>query len=111
MGRIPSYARWGVAALVALALSPAVTAASASSANSAALQVALRALHHYNGPIDGIAGPGTKRAVRAFQRRRHLAADGVAGPQTRRALGRRGRPPLGSRVMSTGDRGWDVAGL
>jgi peptidoglycan hydrolase-like protein with peptidoglycan-binding domain len=111
MGRSSSIARWGVAVLVALAISPVVTSASASSANVAALQVALRALHHYHGGIDGIAGPGTKRAVRAFQRRRHLAVDGVAGPRTRRALGRRGRPPLGSRVMSVGDRGWDVAGL
>ena len=37
--------------------------------------------------------------------------DGVAGPRTRRALGRRGRPRLGSRALSAGARGWDVAGL
>jgi murein DD-endopeptidase MepM/ murein hydrolase activator NlpD len=109
MGRLISHVRWVVAALVALALFPA--AANASSADVAALQVALRALHLYHGGIDGIAGPGTKRATRAFQRRRKLAADGVAGPQTRRALGRRGRPALGSRTMVTGDRGWDVAAL
>src|SRR4051794_18153491 len=111
MGRNPSIARWGVAVLVALALFPAVAAASSPSANTAALQVALKALHRYHGPIDGVAGPGTKRAVRGFQRRHHLTVDGVAGPRTRRALGRRGRPLLGSRVMSRGDRGWDVAAL
>ena len=109
MGRLISHARWAVAALVALAFFPA--AANASSANVAALQVALRALHLYHGGIDGINGPGTKRAVRAFQRRNKLTSDGVAGPHTRRALGRRGRPPLGSRTMVTGDRGWDVAAL
>src|SRR3954469_11760337 len=109
MGRLISHARWAVAALVALALFPA--AADASSANVAALQVALRALHLYHGGIDGVAGPGTKRAVRALQRRHRLAVDGVAGPQTRRALGRRGRPMLGSRTMVVGDRGWDVAAL
>jgi peptidoglycan hydrolase-like protein with peptidoglycan-binding domain len=109
MGRLISHARWAVAALVALALFPA--AANASSANVVALQVALRALHLYHGGIDGINGPGTKRAVRAFQRRNKLGVDGVAGPHTRRALGRRGRPPLGSRTMVTGDRGWDVAAL
>jgi murein DD-endopeptidase MepM/ murein hydrolase activator NlpD len=109
MGRLISHVRWVVAALVALALFPA--AANASSADVAALQVALRALHLYHGGIDGVAGPGTKRATRAFQRRRKLAADGVAGPRTRRALGRRGRPALGSRTMVTGDRGWDVAAL
>jgi peptidoglycan hydrolase-like protein with peptidoglycan-binding domain len=109
MGRLISHARWAVAALVALALFPA--AADASSADVAALQVAMRALHLYHGGIDGVAGPGTKSAVRAFQRRHHLSADGVAGPQTRRALGRRGSPPLGSRTMVAGDRGWDVAAL
>src|SRR3954469_20133806 len=109
MGRLISHVPWLVAALAVLAFIPA--AANASSADVAALQVALRALHLYHGGIDGIAGPGTKRATRAFQRRRKLAADGVAGPQTRRALGRRGRPALGSRTMVTGDRGWDVAAL
>src|SRR4051812_38013945 len=109
MGRLISHARWAVAALVALALFPA--AADASSANVAALQVALRALHLYHGGIDGISGPGTKRAVRGVQRRHKLAVDGVAGPNTRRALGRRGRPPLRSRTMTTRDRGWDVAAL
>src|SRR4051794_11472596 len=109
MGRLILHARWAVAALVALAFFPA--AANASSADVAALQVALRALHLYHGGIDGIRGPGTKRAVRAFQRRHKLAVDGVAGPRTRRALGRRGRPPLGSRTMVVGDRGWDVAAL
>jgi peptidoglycan hydrolase-like protein with peptidoglycan-binding domain len=108
---MPRIAAWGVAALLALALFPALALASGPTANVAALQVALKALRHYNGSIDGIAGPGTKGAVRRFQRSHHLPADGVAGAQTRRALGRRGSPPLGSRVMQTGDRGWDVAAL
>jgi len=85
--------------------------AEARSANAAALQVALRALHVYNGNVDGIAGPGTRRALRRFQRRRRLTVDGIAGPRTRRALGRRGRPSLGSRPMRIGQRGWDVAAL
>src|SRR3954468_21578859 len=111
MARMPLIARWGAAALVALALFPAIAAARGPSANVAALQVALKALHHYGGGIDGIAGPGTKRAVRKFQHHHHLTVDGVAGPRTRRALGKRGRPKLGSRVMGPGDRGWDVAAL
>jgi len=81
------------------------------SSDTAALQVALRALHLYGGPIDGVAGPRTRRAVKRLQRRHRLPADGVAGPRTRRALGRRGRPPLGSRTLRTGRRGWDVAAL
>ena len=108
---MPLITRWGVAALLALALFPAVAAARGPSANTAALQVALRALHHYHGAIDGLAGPGTKGAVKKFQRKHHLPADGVVGPQTRRALGRRGAPLLGRRVMQLGNRGWDVAAL
>jgi peptidoglycan hydrolase-like protein with peptidoglycan-binding domain len=98
------------AALMLLAVVPGAGAVT-SNANTAALQVALKALHHYKGTIDGIRGPQTKAATVRFQRSRHLAADGIAGPRTRRALGRRGRPALGSRVMSLGDRGWDVAAL
>jgi peptidoglycan hydrolase-like protein with peptidoglycan-binding domain len=85
--------------------------ARSTNANTAALQVALKALHHYSGGIDGIAGQRTKRAVRRFQRSRRMPADGVAGPRTRRALGRRGRPLLGSRILEPGDVGWDVAAL
>jgi len=89
----------------------APAAASAASANVAALQVALRARGFYAGTVDGVAGPATAAAVRRLQRRRGLPADGVAGPRTRRALGRRGRPRLGSRPLALNARGWDVAGL
>jgi lysozyme family protein len=77
----------------------------------AGLQTALRARGLYQGTIDGIAGPLTAQAVRAFQRQRGLRVDGVAGPQTRRALGRLGRPLFGTRVMRRGMVGWDVAVL
>jgi hypothetical protein len=85
--------------------------AAASSANMAALQVALKALGLYPVAVDGVKGPVTEQGLRSFQQRRRLLVDGVAGPQTRQALGRRGRPRLGSRVMHRGQRGWDVAAL
>ena len=85
--------------------------AQASRANVAALQSALTRLHLYQGFVDGVRGPLTRNALVRFQRRRGLAVDGIAGPQTRHALGRYGRPRLGSRVMKTGNRGWDVAAL
>jgi cell wall-associated NlpC family hydrolase len=38
-------------------------------------------------PADGVFGPQTRRAVRAFQRAHGLQVDGVIGAQTRAALG------------------------
>ena len=100
-----------IALAAGAAFSPARSEARGS-ANVAALQVALKALHHYGGPIDGINGARTKRAVRRYQRAHRLRpVDGVAGPRTRRKLGARGRPSLGRRAVSFGHRGWDVAAL
>jgi len=106
---------WGRGATtVAVLLAGAAWAPPARAATArdvAALQVALLAVGLYDGDVDGISGPGTGAAVRAFQRRRGLAVDGVAGPRTRAALGRRGRPGYGSRALRSGAAGWDVAAL
>jgi hypothetical protein len=76
------------------------------------LQVALRAKGFYRGPIDGIAGPMTAHAVRAFQRRARITVDGIAGPITRKKLGKLGRPLFGNRrVIARGMIGWDVSVL
>ncbi|HET8756591.1 MAG TPA: peptidoglycan DD-metalloendopeptidase family protein [Solirubrobacteraceae bacterium] len=87
------------------------SAAHARSANTAALQVALRAKHAYSGTVDGIRGPMTRDGVRRFQQRRGLVTDGIVGPVTRAALRWRGRPRLGRRVIGPGSKGWDVAAL
>jgi peptidoglycan hydrolase-like protein with peptidoglycan-binding domain len=96
------------AVLAALALA---SAANASNPQIAGLQVALRAYGLYGGPIDAVAGPGTVRATKAFQRRVGLAADGRAGPATRRALGPLGRPLFGRRTLRRRMFGWDVSVL
>src|SRR4051812_50192453 len=96
-----------VVALIGLAAAPA---AGASAGDVAALQVALHARGLYAGAVDGIDGPATAAAVRAFQRGAGLAADGVAGPATRRALGWQGRPSLGRRPITAGARGGGGAG-
>lgn len=98
-------------AILVVAAAAVPARADAPPANVAALQAALKSLSLYDGYVDGIKGPLTRRGVIAFQRRRGLRVDGIAGPQTRRALGWRGRPALGSRVMRFGNRGWDVAAL
>jgi murein DD-endopeptidase MepM/ murein hydrolase activator NlpD len=83
--------------------------AAAADARVAALQVALHSRGLYAGTIDGIAGPQTKRAVLAYQRRAGLERDGIAGPRTFAALG--GHAALGARVLAPGKRGLDVAAL
>jgi Peptidase family M23/Putative peptidoglycan binding domain len=105
-----SIRRAGALALV-LGVLFAPSAAEASPVRVAALQSALQALRLYDGYVDGIEGPLTRRAIVSLQRRRGLAVDGIFGPRTRRALGWRGRPGLGSRPMRYGNKGWDVAGL
>jgi peptidoglycan hydrolase-like protein with peptidoglycan-binding domain len=89
----------------------AVAPAAASSADVAALQVALYARGVYHGDVDGLRGPGTAAAVARFQRRAGLTPDGLVGARTRRALGRHGRHSYASRTLRRGRVGWDVAAL
>jgi hypothetical protein len=103
------FAVVGVAVFVGvLAFAPSGLAASP---RVAALQVGLKAHGLDPGPVDGIAGPQTRRATLAFQRRKGLRCDGTLDRATRRALGRRGRPLLGQRELGPGAVGWDVAVL
>ena len=97
-------------AVAALAASPAAFA-SGRNAQTAGLQVALRAQGLYRGSIDAIAGPGTVAAVRTFQRSHGLRVTGLADARTRRALGPLGRPLFGARQLRRGAFGWDVAVL
>ena len=58
--------------------------ADASSANVAALQVALKALGLYPVSVDGVKGPFTENGVRSFQQQHRLSVDGVPGRPGRR---------------------------
>jgi peptidoglycan hydrolase-like protein with peptidoglycan-binding domain len=99
-----------LAAALAAGLAAAAPAG-ASNPQHAGLQVALRAQGLYLGPIDGVVGPATVRAARAFQRREGLPATGLADARTRRALGPLGRPLFGTRTLRPRAFGWDVAVL
>jgi soluble lytic murein transglycosylase-like protein len=103
------FAVLGVALLLGVLLGG--DQALAASARTAALQIGLRAHGYSPGPVDGVRGPHTRRALVAFQRAKGLAPDGRLGPATRRALGRRGSPLLGRRELAVGTLGWDVAVL
>jgi len=100
--------------LLALALAAAAAASPApasANAQQAGVQIALRALGLYCGPIDGNVGPKTVAAVRAAQARFHLPVTGVIDVRTRIALGPLGRPLFGERTLRAGDFGLDVAVL
>jgi cell wall-associated NlpC family hydrolase len=82
------------AAIGATGADRAVAATSSSTSASLALKRGstgpmVRALQARLGGIsvDGIFGPQTERAVKAFQRANGIAADGYVGPLTTRALG------------------------
>jgi hypothetical protein len=96
-------------AVAALMLAPPALAS--HDAGLAALQVGLEARGLYHGSIDGVDGPATTAAIKRFQRRAGLAADGIPGKRTRQALGRYGLHTLGSRPLTRGAAGWDVAAL
>jgi hypothetical protein len=54
---------------------------------NAGIQGRLFQLGFYDGEIDGVLGPKSKAAIRAFQRNREaLEVDGIAGPQTQDEL-------------------------
>jgi peptidoglycan hydrolase-like protein with peptidoglycan-binding domain len=82
-----------------------------ASPQQAGVQVALRALGLYCGPVDGVVGPQTRVAVAAAQRRAGLPATGVVGTRTRASLGPLGRPLFGKRPIVPGDFGLDVSVL
>lgn len=52
-----------------------------------AVQRCLNAMRYTAGPVDGVFGPVTEAALRAFQKDHNIRADGIVGPHTTAALG------------------------
>lgn len=94
----------------------AVVAYGDTGSEVAAVQRALNRFSYYSGPIDGIFGSGTERAVVNFQYGNSLSADGIVGPATEAALGISGSGSGGgssgtSGVLRFGDTGSRVTAL
>jgi peptidoglycan hydrolase-like protein with peptidoglycan-binding domain len=62
------------------------TTAARSTAAVSAIQMALASVGCYSGAVDGISGPATTRALRAFQAASGLTVDGTYGLQTKSKL-------------------------
>ena len=58
-----------------------------SSATVKAVQQALAKDGLFKGKVDGMIGPVTTNAVKAFQKKNGLKADGIIGPMTLKKLG------------------------
>ena len=103
--------RFAALPIVLAALVLASPALGSRDAGVAALQVALHSRGVYAGSIDGLKGQATTAAIKRFQRLAGLPADGIPDAKTRRALGPYGKYLLGSRPLTRGAAGWDVAAL
>ena len=71
------------------AVTPAPTATPAPTQDTtsiAAIQQRLADLGFYTGTVDGLTGPGTKKAITLFQQQHGLKADGIYGPATEAVL-------------------------
>jgi len=59
-----------------------------------AIQQRLADLGYYTGTVDGLTGPGTKKAITLFQQQHGLEADGIYGPATAAVLFSDGAHPI-----------------
>jgi hypothetical protein len=67
---------------------------------SAAVQTELARRGYYQGPIDGVIGPGSREAIRSFQQAEGLPVTGLIDPRLLRAL----KLPAVPRVAETHHR-------
>ena len=71
---------------VATTTTTTISPAEGATALVSAIQQQLQALGYFEGPVDGIYGPITAEALRAFQSDAGITADGEYGPETYDAL-------------------------
>ena len=73
------------------------------------IQTKLKRWGYFDGPVDGVYGSKTTKAVRSFQQKNGLTADGVAGPATLKALGME-QTSQNSGSSQTGSSGGNASG-
>ncbi|MEI2387486.1 peptidoglycan-binding protein [Breoghania sp. JC706] len=87
--RLIEYGVYATQKAIRVAPASSVTRTAASDDELKHYQEILAGLGHYKGQIDGLAGPRTTAAVRAFQRSQpNLTEDGILGTATAAALDR-----------------------
>lgn len=94
-----------LAIMGSIMISPAAQAATllksgSTGASVLTLQSELAHLGYSVGPLDGIYGPKTLAAVKAFQQKDNLQVDGIAGPLTLKALDNE-QTPLSADTISS----------
>jgi len=90
-------------------LGEATIQAGASGSEVKAMQVILTGAGYHVGPVDGIFGPATQAAVKAFQAAKGLVPDGIVGPLTWEALQGRApasAPSVAQVVLAEPGMGW-----
>lgn len=73
------------------------------------IQTKLKRWGYFDGPVDGVYGSKTTKAVRSFQQKNGLTADGVVGPATLKALGME-QTSQNSGSSQTGSSGGNASG-
>ncbi len=76
----------------------------AAVANTKDVQTRLKKWGYYTGSVDGINGPKTIAAVKAFQRKYGLTADGIVGPLTAAKMGLSVSKATSSSTYNSNDR-------
>lgn len=73
-------------------------------ANTTEVQKRLKKWGYYTGAVDGINGPQTKAAVKAFQKKYGLTQDGIVGPLTAAKMGLSVSNATSSSTYNSNDR-------
>ena len=99
----------GVCSMVGKTNVPQASASSklivdAAVADTKEVQERLKKWGYYTGAVDGINGPKTKAAVKAFQKRYGLTQDGIVGPLTAAKMGLSVKSGASSSNYNSNDR-------